>query len=54
MSKCCWCKKEIDEDDNELYDELCVQADFWGMQSLTENGQLFVEGSMCEDCYLEL
>ena len=53
MSKCCWCKNEI-EKESDLYNELCEQADFWGMESLTENEQLVVEVKMCSNCCLEL
>lgn len=53
MSKCCLCKKEIDSDEcdyEEMSDSINEQVDHFGMQSLTENEQLFYEGKMCLEC----
>ena len=41
--------------DSDAYPELCEQADMRGMDSLTENGQAFVNGHVCSDaCYYDM
>ena len=39
---------------SDLIEELSVQADFWGVESLTENQQALLEGSITEDEYYNL
>ena len=37
----------------EIKDELCEQADYWGMESLTEQQQVFIEWhvpTICPEC----
>lgn len=51
---CLCCGQPIDL--NALEDELDYynrQADYWGMESLTEKEQMLVNGTICEQCYLE-
>ena len=49
--ECRNCNQEIIHDD--LYHELCAQADALGEESLTELGQELVNGHICEECYYE-
>jgi hypothetical protein len=52
---CRICHRNIIEvSDGDLRNEYAEQSDCLGMESLTENQQLLVEGSICEDCYEEL
>lgn len=52
MSICKRCNREMAEvSDEDLRKDYASQADYYGMDSLTENEQLLVEGSICEDCY---
>jgi hypothetical protein len=52
MGVCLKCKRDISEvSDGDLRSEYCEQADYCGMEGLTENQQLLVEGKLCEECY---
>jgi len=51
MAQCKICKKEIYTPDQDLYNELCKQADIFGTESLTENQQMLVNTDICEVCY---
>ena len=55
MCKCsiCGCD-DINNIDGDIRDELCAQADALGMESLTENQQMLVNGDICEQCYEEM
>lgn len=52
MSRCTVCNKEIDwEIVTELFEDDFLQADSFGMESLTEWQQLIIEGKICSiDC----
>lgn len=55
MKLCKLCGKDIEQIvDNDLLYELTSQADYYGMESLTENQQLLVTGIICGDCYNEI
>lgn len=50
---CKLCHKEIEKDCydyDELVDVLSNQIDTYGIDSLTEKEQLFMEGKICCDC----
>ena len=50
---CILCHKEIEKDCydyDELVDVLSNQIDTYGIDSLTEKEQLFMEGKICCDC----
>ncbi|HEY5588839.1 MAG TPA: hypothetical protein VIK86_07785 [Candidatus Paceibacterota bacterium] len=51
MSYCKHCGDKIYTPDQDLYNELCRQADALGMESLTENQQMLVNQDICEECY---
>jgi hypothetical protein len=53
MKKCIVCKKEfIEVEPSDYLESLCNQADWYGIKSLMENQQHFVEGWICsETCY---
>lgn len=52
MKKCNICDVIIEEEDVVTLDDLCERVDFYGMESLTENEQAFLEGHICVDCIL--
>ena len=55
MSICKICNRAIKEvSDGDLKDNYCEQANFLGIESLTENQQMLVNRTLCEECYNEL
>ena len=52
--KCKICNKEITEENmisEDVKDYLCERADFYGMESLQENEQLYIEtDAVCCNC----
>jgi hypothetical protein len=53
MNKCTHCHKKFStKDDTDTYDlqYLFNRSDRFGMESLTEYQQAFVEGSICGEC----
>lgn len=55
MSLCKICNEEINDDIfEEDFEELMARADAFGLQSLTENEQVVLEGKICSSkCYEE-
>ena len=51
MKTCKICNQEIYTPDQDLYNELCRQADYYGTESLNEVQQLLVLRIICETCY---
>lgn len=55
MSMCKKCNRDIRSvNEDVLRTEYAAQADYFGMESLTEDQQLLVDGKICEECYMEL
>lgn len=55
INKCKTCNRDILRvSDGDLRSEYEAQADCLGVESLTENEQMLVEGLICEECYEEL
>lgn len=51
MNTCKKCGNEFNPHGEDYYEDLCEQADALGVDSLTENQQLVLKGSLCEECY---
>lgn len=51
MKTCKICNQEIYTPDQDLYNELCHQAEYYGTESLNEVQQLLVLQIICETCY---
>lgn len=55
MKICITCKRNVAEiNDGDIISEYTEQADYYGMENLTENQQLLVNMDICEECYSEL
>jgi hypothetical protein len=51
MKTCKNCKLEIYTPDQDLYNELFRDVDYYGMECLNEDQQLLVQQIICESCY---